>query len=145
MAFGGEELVCEAELDGRGGVHPGFGVHHPRQFRPRQAGFVLVGVNDRILDRLEHRQGFREFVFVADGEGGRVVDHQHRYRTHRHRLGGHRDHRRSRRGDPVNVDRHLAGVSGEQVIDLRCRNHVTARAVEPDRHRPRATIQLGRE
>ena len=74
-----------------------------------------------------------QLVGVADGEGGRVVDHEHRDRAHRHDLTCHGDHAGGTGGDPVNMDADVAWVVDEHVVALGCRDDVSAGAVDPHR------------
>jgi hypothetical protein len=76
---------------------------------------------------------FLHFLLVADSHGRRIVDHQHCDRRHADLGTGHCDDRSGRSGKPVDLDRDIAPVIHEQVVDLRRREAVAARRVDPER------------
>ena len=108
-------------------------------------GAPLVCVDDRLLHLIQHPDGLFHVVVVSEGHGRRVVDHHHGSRSHKNLVSGHCDNGCSGCGDPVYFDGDLARILAEHRVDLACSNHVSARAVDPYRHRTGSCHQIAPE
>ena len=70
------------------------------------------------------------------------MDHEHGHGRHQHLRTRHSDDGRSRSSDAVNLDRYIAFVVHEHIVDLSCRHTVAAGTVDPDGDVTAAAVQF---
>ena len=127
------DFVRKAEFHSLVCIHPCFSVHQVRQPGTGQPGFDFVSVDDGILHAAKHFDCFLHFAAVTESGGHRIMNHQHRHRRHQNLCAGHRNNGCRRSRNSINLDRNIAFVIHQHIVDLRRRHAVTAGAVDPHR------------
>ena len=107
-----------------------------------QATLGCVGVDDALLDLVQHLDSFLHILGVPHRNGTGVMDHQHSNRAHLDGISGHGNNGRRRCSNRIDLDRDAALVVLEHGIDLGSSKHIAARAVDPDGHITLTGIQL---
>ena len=137
-----EDLVCEAQLHSLLRIHPGLIAHEVGNTGVAESALCSVGIDDALLDFVQHLDGLLHVFGIAHRNGAGVMDHQHGNRTHLNSITGHCHNRCSRCRNCIDLDRDAALVVLKHGIDLGSGEHISARTVDPDGHIPLAGFQL---
>nr|DAG18602.1 MAG TPA: hypothetical protein [Caudoviricetes sp.] len=125
------DSVCKAEFHSLICVHPSFGIHEVRELGTGKPRLDFIGIDNGILDAAEHLDGFLHFLRIAECRSHGVVDHKHGHGRYQHLCACHSDDGRCGCGNTVNLDRHIALVIHEHIVNLRRSHAVAAGAVDP--------------
>ena len=107
-----------------------------------QTALCSVGIDDALLDFIQHLDGLFHVLGIAHRNGTGVVDHQHGNRTHLDGVTSHCHNGCRRSCNRIDLDRDTALIVLEHGIDLGSGEHITARTVDPNGHIPLARFQL---
>ena len=107
-----------------------------------QSALGGIGVDDTLLHFIERMDCPLHVFGIAISDGAWIMEHQHCHRGHQHSASGHRYHRGSGCGNGVNLDGDRPLIIPEHRIDLRCCEHISAGAVDPDSNVAAARLQF---
>ena len=137
-----QQTIGKAQFHSLVGIHPGLGVHEVTEFGTGQAGLDLIGIDDAFLDFGEHINCLLHLLAVTDSDRQGVVDHHERRGRHEHLRTRHRNDGCGRGGNAVDLDRDVAVVVHQHIVDLGGCHAVTTGRVDPDGDIPGAGHQL---